>query len=1228
MAELGVAYIAVTAETSQLAPAVRSAFDGPVSQAAAAAGPGIGQRLSAGIGTGLKAGAIAAGGVAGAALGAALTKGLGRLTAIDDAQAKLRGLGHTSEEVGLIMENALAAVEGTSFGLGEAASVAASAVAAGIEPGKELERTLTLIADAAAIAGVDMGEMGLIFNQVAASGNLMGDEIAQLGERGIPILKFLGDELGVTAKEAKDMASEGKISFETFRNAMERGLGGAAKEMGQSVSGAFKNMNAALGRFGAALLSPGFSQAPGILADLTAGIDKMTRSVSDNLPSALKSLSEFGQRISEGFQDLSGSDFATESVSRLGAVFDSLVSSAKAVAPGLKQIASSLAEAAGAIGVSTWQIFLSALEAGAGIVQALVGPLNALGGLLQSHQGLVNAAAIAWAAFKVVPGILGNLRTGMASVNAEGARTTGVMQGVGAAFGRVQGGVQSLTSGLSSARGGITNFTSSWRDSVRWMQQANPALSTAGAQIRTLGSAASSAASGGLNALRSAGRGIVDAFGGPWGAALAGAAIAAAAVASSSANTAAQLRAVEGVSKTAAQSQKDLADAFTETNGVLNDFSLDAVTAEIEDMRTSLDDVAATSPGWFDTLGAAIGDVASEMFEFRSASEATADELAEMANSAAIADFTKIRDEINALGLSGEELGRKLSQASAAQWVAGLREAGKISAETAQQLLMMRDTIERARDIDFNAAKVTKGLSEIAEKAGDASSDLESLKSVLEGLGLIEVTAPEAIADFNAEIDEIVESAKNGEDGLNEFSGAALDAAGKIDTTTEAGRNLQSALVGMADKLQGVATSGGDVDAVLANSERAFQSLADATGMPIEKIKQLAASYGFLPKEVRIAMSADGAGEVAADLANVALQLGKTPDSKSVEVELFGGDETARQLEDLGFQVEAIDGKEGFFTVTAETATARSALEAILLKASELELNPAQMKVFLDTAAFNFSFQDVFNLMNQLDAAQVTPEVRAEVQKALSDFKITQSELQALDALEASPEVKAIIAKALTDLATVNGKLDETGNKKPTPAVNLQDNASGGLDSIRAKLDAIQDKTVTVTVIEKAGASASGSANVGQWKGGVAGRWRGGVTPKLPGHSSGYRLPVTGPGTSIRDGFLGLTSAGMPIARVDAGEWIINGRSSKTFDPVLREINRGNAWAALRALQEHLGTDAVARAQAAVGSARERFSEARSAASSIHIGQLVTQNVPEGIRELERMQRRAARRYR
>ncbi len=234
-----------------------------------------GSKMGGLLGKGLKAGALGVAGAAGAVIGTALFKGFGRLQGIDQAEAKLKGLGHTTKGVDKIMENALASVKGTAFGLDEAATSAAGAVAAGVKPGKELERNLSLVGDAATIAGTDMGTMGSIFNKVAASDMIQGDVLAQLGDAGIPVLQMLGKEMGVSATEVRKLASEGKINFATFQNAMEGGLGGAAQESGKTFSGSMANMQAALGRLGANLLGGVFAKMPALFGSVTTGLDKL-----------------------------------------------------------------------------------------------------------------------------------------------------------------------------------------------------------------------------------------------------------------------------------------------------------------------------------------------------------------------------------------------------------------------------------------------------------------------------------------------------------------------------------------------------------------------------------------------------------------------------------------------------------------------------------------------------------------------------------------------------------------------------------------------------------------------------------------------------------------------------------------------------------------------------------------------------------------------------------------
>lgn len=257
--------------------------------------PGVGK--VAGIAGGLLTGAIA---------GVAVTGGFNRAMQIEQAQAKLSGLGHDTKNVEKIMDNASAAVKGTAYGLGDAATVAASAVAAGVKPGQELQDVLTLVGDAASIAGTDMGSMGAIFNKVKASNKLQMDSINQLHDAGIPALALVAERLGVTAEEASKMASDGKIDFETFAAAMQEGMGGAAQKSGEVFTGALANTKAALGRIGETFLTP-------FLGAATTALSSWAIPALDAINAALKPIMAGVGAVLSGAVDLINSKLATVS---------------------------------------------------------------------------------------------------------------------------------------------------------------------------------------------------------------------------------------------------------------------------------------------------------------------------------------------------------------------------------------------------------------------------------------------------------------------------------------------------------------------------------------------------------------------------------------------------------------------------------------------------------------------------------------------------------------------------------------------------------------------------------------------------------------------------------------------------------------------------------------------------------------------------------------------------
>lgn len=332
--------------------------------------------------TAIVGGSVAA--IGGAIAGIAAKKGLDRLLNIDEAEGKLRGLGHSVDGIATIMDSALASVKGTAYGLGDAATIAASAVAAGIKPGKDLTKYLTLTADVAAITGDELGAVGSVMNNVSTLNAAYNDSLQILAQKGLPVYSWLSEELGVSTEAVKQMASEGKISAEVFRAAIDKNIGGAALASGATVQGSFANMGAALSRIGAMFLNGAVTAAPALFMSITGAIDRgaaalqpYADALNAKLVPALASLGTWIDSLDFGDVINGVIDFVT-SASPLGVL---LMALAPAFLP-LIALVGVLAQAIGSSLVTIMPELLNLLGMVVNLLIVLLPPVTQLAGFL------------------------------------------------------------------------------------------------------------------------------------------------------------------------------------------------------------------------------------------------------------------------------------------------------------------------------------------------------------------------------------------------------------------------------------------------------------------------------------------------------------------------------------------------------------------------------------------------------------------------------------------------------------------------------------------------------------------------------------------------------------------------------------------------------------------------------------------------------------------------------
>src|SRR5690606_7612272 len=217
--ELGKAYVQILPSARGISGSIQKA----IASEALAAGKSAGRNIATAIADSLsKAGrtmtkyittpAMAA---ATAVTGLVGALGFKRLVAMDEAQARLKGLGIQGKQLEIVMKSVKNAVTGTTFTMADGVYVAAGALAAGVKEGKELERYIKLVGDAAIGANVPITEMAQIFNRIQGQGKITRTELDMLEHRLPGFSQALMKHVGAGSQEAFfEMVRAGKVSTE------------------------------------------------------------------------------------------------------------------------------------------------------------------------------------------------------------------------------------------------------------------------------------------------------------------------------------------------------------------------------------------------------------------------------------------------------------------------------------------------------------------------------------------------------------------------------------------------------------------------------------------------------------------------------------------------------------------------------------------------------------------------------------------------------------------------------------------------------------------------------------------------------------------------------------------------------------------------------------------------------------------------------------------------------
>ncbi|MDK9332657.1 tape measure protein [Propionibacterium freudenreichii] len=410
----------------------------------------------------------------GAAVGGlALKGGIDRALSIEQAQAKLKGLGHDAGSITEIMNDALASVKGTAFGLGDAATVAASMSAAGVKSGAQMTGVLKTVADTAQISGRSLTDIGAIFGSVAARGKLQGDDMLQLMSSGVPVLQFLSDQLGVTTADVSDMVSKGQIDFATFSAAMQKGLGGAALAGGETFTGAMANVRAALSRLGEAAAKPALDGLRVVFNALIPAIDAATNALKPIASALANRISQAAEAASASIGRLTGSltSITNLNAGMLGAAFSSMLPIIGALSGqlgsllgGIPVVGQAFAGITGPVGLAAG-VLVEIVAASSSLRQALGTLVGVVGSQLS---GVMTGIVAVFAGFRSVLGAVGDVLAPFVDRAADAANVVlpllgGALSAAGGILQSFAGFIERNHVAISILAGAVVAAATSWK---------------------------------------------------------------------------------------------------------------------------------------------------------------------------------------------------------------------------------------------------------------------------------------------------------------------------------------------------------------------------------------------------------------------------------------------------------------------------------------------------------------------------------------------------------------------------------------------------------------------------------------------------------------------------------------------------------------------------------------------------------------------------------------------
>lgn len=213
--------------------------------------------------------------------------GIGYNATLEESAIKWETLLGTQEKANKMLQDIQKFAKDTPFEQMGVEAMATQLHNAGFE-GEALFNQISKFGDLAGAFGIQsesLQEMVRQYSQVKQAGVAYTEDLNILQDRGIPIYKALGEELGINTADVKKWASEGKISSEVYQKALDnlaKGVEGGMEKMSKSFNGQLSTMKDNFEQMAGILSKPIFDFLAEQLSKVMPFIEAVTSSLSEN----------------------------------------------------------------------------------------------------------------------------------------------------------------------------------------------------------------------------------------------------------------------------------------------------------------------------------------------------------------------------------------------------------------------------------------------------------------------------------------------------------------------------------------------------------------------------------------------------------------------------------------------------------------------------------------------------------------------------------------------------------------------------------------------------------------------------------------------------------------------------------------------------------------------------------------------------------------------------------